>query len=145
MSLERATIISAARGWIGTPYLHQASVRHVGCDCLGLVRGVWRAAIGDEPEKPPPYAATWAEAFNGECLLAALTRRFRPVAPDDFLPGDVLAFRFRDHLPAGHLAIATTPTQMVHAHSGAGVVEVPLGAHWRKRLTTAFVFPGVLD
>ena len=28
--------------WIGTPYRHQASLKGVGCDCLGLVRGVWR-------------------------------------------------------------------------------------------------------
>ena len=33
-------VIAAARGWIGTPYLHQASLKGVGTDCLGLVRGV---------------------------------------------------------------------------------------------------------
>ncbi|MEM1422329.1 MAG: peptidase P60, partial [Pseudomonadota bacterium] len=32
-----------ASRWIGTPYRHQASLRGVGCDCLGLLRGVWRA------------------------------------------------------------------------------------------------------
>ena len=48
--------------WIGTPYRHQASLQGVGCDCLGLVRGVWRALVGDEPEQAPPYAPDWAEA-----------------------------------------------------------------------------------
>lgn len=52
----RAAIVAEARGWIGTPYRHQASLKGVGCDCLGLVRGVWRNCIGDEPETPPPYA-----------------------------------------------------------------------------------------
>lgn len=58
----RAAIVAEARGWIGTPYRHQASLKGVGCDCLGLVRGVWRNCIGDEPETPPPYAPDWAEA-----------------------------------------------------------------------------------
>ena len=42
----RAAIVAAARGWLGTPYRHQASVRGEGADCLGLVRGVWRELIG---------------------------------------------------------------------------------------------------
>lgn len=145
MTPARATIVAAARRWIGTPYLHQASLPHIGCDCLGLVRGVWRDVIGAEPEIAPPYSPAWAEAGDGERLLEALARHCRPIAPADCRPGDVLAFRFRDHLPATHLAILTTPTHMAHAHSGARVAEVPLGARWRKRLAAVFVFPGVVD
>ena len=39
----RARVVAEARMWIGTPYVHQASALGAGCDCLGLVRGVWRA------------------------------------------------------------------------------------------------------
>src|SRR3989338_4143365 len=53
--LTRQAIVAAARSWIGTPYRHQASLKGAGCDCLGLVRGVWRELYGDEPEAPPPY------------------------------------------------------------------------------------------
>jgi NlpC/P60 family putative phage cell wall peptidase len=42
----RTRIIAEARAFIGTPYRHQASLQGVGCDCLGLVRGVWRAIHG---------------------------------------------------------------------------------------------------
>lgn len=59
MSVEREAIIAAARSWIGTTYQHQASLRHIGCDCLGLLRGVWREVIGPEPELIPPYSAGW--------------------------------------------------------------------------------------
>ena len=38
----------AARAWLGTPYRHQASVKGVGADCLGLVRGLWREVAGAE-------------------------------------------------------------------------------------------------
>ena len=101
MSVERARIVAAARRWIGTPYLHQASLLHVGCDCLGLVRGVWREVIGDEPETTPPYGPDWAEALGRETLLEAARRHFTPVALADYRPGDTLLFRFRDLLPEG--------------------------------------------
>ncbi len=58
----RSDIVTAARGWIGTPYRHQASVKGAGCDCLGLLRGVWREVVGPEPQTPPAYTAGWAEA-----------------------------------------------------------------------------------
>ena len=41
----RDAIVAAARAWIGTPYRHQAALRGVGCDCLGLLRGVWRDVL----------------------------------------------------------------------------------------------------
>ncbi len=50
-------IATAARGWIGTPYRHQASLKGVGADCLGLMRGVWREIYGGEPETVPAYSA----------------------------------------------------------------------------------------
>ena len=47
MAIDRDAIVAAARGWIGTPYVHQASVKGLGCDCLGLLRGLWREMAGD--------------------------------------------------------------------------------------------------
>ena len=141
----RAAIVAAARRWIGTPYQHQASLIHIGCDCLGLVRGVWREVVGPEPEAPPPYTPDWAEAQETETLLLAAHRHFQPVAVDAFREGDALLFRFRDHLPAKHVGVAVNATHMVHAHEGACVAEVAIGPHWRKRIVGAFAFPGVTD
>ena len=45
---DPARVIAIARSWLGTPYHDQASLRGVGCDCLGLARGVWREAVGPE-------------------------------------------------------------------------------------------------
>jgi NlpC/P60 family putative phage cell wall peptidase len=115
----------------------------VGCDCLGLIRGVWREVVGPEPEKPPPYSPDWAEANGLETLFAAARRHFLEVDLASFREGDVLLFRFRDNLPAKHLAIATSATHMVHAHEGARVAEVAIGDHWRRRLANAFAFPCV--
>ncbi len=136
-------IVMEARTWIGTPYRHQASLKGVGCDCLGLLRGVWRGVLGAEPEPPPPYAAGWAEASGGgDPLVEAARRHLLPVgldaAPD---PGDVLLFGFRAHLPAKHCAIATGAGTMIHAHDGAVVAEVALTPWWRRHLAHVFRFP----
>ena len=76
----RERIIAAARGWLGTPYHHQASLRGVGCDCLGLVRGVWRELYGGEPEQTPPYSPFWAQQGSGETLALAAQRHLVPLA-----------------------------------------------------------------
>ena len=64
-------VIAAARGWLGTPYHDQASVKGVGCDCLGLVRGIWREVVGDEPLPMPPYSRDWGETGTRELLAEA--------------------------------------------------------------------------
>ncbi len=154
-SNSSARIVAEARQWLGTPYVHQASRKGVGCDCLGLVRGVWRAVIGPEPETPPPYSASWTDVLDGEreSLLAAALRHLHPMwlAAEGASglplvhPGQVLLFRYRAHLPARHAAIATTPDTMIHAQENIGVVEVPLGGWWRRHLVATFEFPEVED
>ena len=57
--ITRAAIVAEARSWLGTPYHHQASRKGAGADCLGLVRGVWRTFLGEEPEAAPVYSADW--------------------------------------------------------------------------------------
>jgi NlpC/P60 family putative phage cell wall peptidase len=142
--IDRNTIVAETRGWIGTPYRHQASLKGVGCDCLGLVRGVWRGVIGAEPERAPPYAPDWAEAAaGGEPLADAAARHLTPIARDAFQAGDVLLFRWRVYLPAKHAAIVTAADTIVHAHDGAAVAEVALAPWWRRRVAYAFQFPGV--
>ena len=46
----RRRVVAIARDWIGTPYRNQASMKGAGADCLGLIRGVWRALYGQEPQ-----------------------------------------------------------------------------------------------
>lgn len=131
-------IVAAARGWVGTPFRHGASLRGVGCDCLGLVRGVWRETVGPEPEAVPAYPPDWA-SLSGERLAGALARHCPPLPA--LAPGAIVLLRWRPGLPAGHCAIATGPDAIVHAHAGAAVAEVAL-APWRRRVAGVFAFPG---
>jgi NlpC/P60 family putative phage cell wall peptidase len=137
----RARIVTAARQWIGTPYHHQASHLQVGADCLGLVRGIYRTLHGAEPELPPPYSPDWAEARSEETLLAAARRHLIEILPATATGSDVLAFRWRQGLPAKHLAVLTAPDRFIHASEGHPVVEVRLTPRWRRRIAAAFAFP----
>ena len=143
--ISRSLIVAEARDWIGTPYRHQASLKGVGCDCLGLVRGVWRGVIGAEPERAPAYAPDWAEAGGVEALADAAARHLVAIERDAFGDGDVLLFRCRAGLPAKHAAIVTAADKIVHAHDGAAVAVVALAPWWRRRIAYAFRFPGIED
>ena len=137
----RPKIIALARSWIGTPYHHQASKKAVGCDCLGLVRGVWRDFYGCEIAKVPPYSPDWGEAHIGEPLQKAAQRYLVSIPFHDACPGDVLLFRMQSHGAAKHLGIMTTHRTMVHAMEGGAVSEVFLGKWWLRHKVGAFAFP----
>ncbi|CAM3075655.1 peptidase [Paracoccus nototheniae] len=138
-------VVEVARGWLGTPYVHQASTKGGGADCLGLIRGVWREVHGAEPETPPIYTADWAECGGTEVLHAAAMRHLLPVPVDgDWLPGQVLLFRMRAGAIAKHLGIlsaAGDAPRFLHAYTGHGVIDSPLTAPWRSRIVARFRFP----
>jgi NlpC/P60 family putative phage cell wall peptidase len=141
VTAAQARIVAAARGWIGTPYVHQASCRGAGADCLGLLRGVWREILGAEPAPVPAYTPDWGEAGSREVLLAAARQWLRPAATPAPAAGEVLLFRMRAGAVAKHLGIATGAASFVHAYTGHGVVESPLSGPWARRIAARFVLP----
>ncbi len=140
----RPDVVRAARGWLGTPYRHQASLKGVGCDCVGLVRGVWREVVGPEPEPMPAYRPDWAEAGGPEMLLDSARRHLTETAVDSAEPGCVLLFRMAPGARVKHCAVlsdAGAEPRLLHAYWGRAVVESRLVPWWRARLTHAFAFP----
>lgn len=141
--MRRTAIVAAARDWIGTPYQHQASLKGVGADCLGLVRGVWRDVIGPEPETAPAYTDTWRLLRGQEPLAEAARRHMPEIYPHAAQVGDVILFRMVQGGQARHAAIMSDAGMMIHAYSGHRVMEQEIGAGWRRRIAYAFRFPGV--
>ncbi|MDN3712275.1 peptidase [Paracoccus cavernae] len=138
----RADVVAAARGWLGTPYVHQASSLGAGSNCLGLIRGVWRALYGAEPLVVPAYTPDWGEVGGEELLLAGAQRFLEQSVHEQ--AGDVLVFAMRSGAVAKHLAIQaeTGPeASFVHAYERHGVVESPLTGPWRAKIAGRFAFP----
>lgn len=137
---EQALAIAGA--WIGTPYRHQASAKHIGCDCLGLIRGIWRELYGAEPELSPPYARDWAERSGEDRLMDAARRHFgESLETIEMRPGDLLLFRWRPDVPAKHAGIFSGEKSFIHAYEQAAVIRSALVPSWRRRIAGVFRFP----
>lgn len=137
-------VVDTARGWIGTPYVHQASQKGAGCDCLGLLRGVWREVLGQEPMAVPAYSMDWSEPQGEEHLWRAAQRCLLPKDLEDAAPGDVLLFRMRGGAVAKHLGIQSQigdQARVIHSYWGHGVCESALTLPWRRRIVARFQFP----
>ena len=133
--------MSVARAWIGTPYLHQASVKGAGCDCLGLLRGVWRELNGAEPERLAPYSPDWAEATGEETLRDGLARHLKEIATASIAAGDIALFRMVRRGPAKHCGIVAARNgvlTLIHARHNKRVSEERLTQSWRRKLAFAF-------
>jgi NlpC/P60 family putative phage cell wall peptidase len=141
--IDRGAILAEARDWIGTPYQHQASAKGAGCDCLGLIRGVWRAFYGAEPEIAPPYTPDWAERKGAETLLDTARKHLCETTLEAAAPGDVLLFRMEREAPAKHAAILDEGALLIHAYWGRAVVRSRFAPWWRARCAAVFSFPGV--
>jgi NlpC/P60 family putative phage cell wall peptidase len=137
MAFTRDDVIAEARSWIGTPWHHQASVKGVGCDCIGLIRGVLEPFVG-RIEVPLDYSPTW-HLYRSE---PRLYQGFKAVADainlTQALPGDILLFGAGKG-PAHHCAFLTSEGGLIHSYQEVGqVVEQGVSLFWRPKLMHAF-------
>lgn len=125
-------IITTARDWLGTPYHHQARVKRVGVDCIGLVIGVcWELGLIDfdyNNYDRTPDSTMMMELINNHCTPTD--------TPEE---GDLLVFRIRKN--PQHCGLMTD-IGVIHAYQSAGkVVEHPLDEWWSNRVIGAFILP----
>lgn len=146
--VTRAYVVSAARSWVGTRYHHQARLRDVGVDCIGLVIGVARDLNLVEPD----FDITgYARVPDGSSLMR-LADLHLVRAPDRsvLLPGMILVVAI-DSDPQ-HFGIVGDHRHgvlsIIHANTQADpprVVETRLMFTRTMRLVAAFDLPGVLE
>lgn len=143
----RDRIVAEARRWLDTPYHHQASLIGVGCDCVGLIRGVGFAC-----EVLPPREAEW-KLFNAYGRLPSPRRMadgmrtfLVPIETGQQQPGDIAWLAWRTDLPM-HLAILASNQRgltIIHSYSDVGrVVEHGLSQQWADRIVSWWRYPGV--
>lgn len=134
-------IVEIARQWIGTPYMHQRSEIKFGCDCLGLLRGVWCTYYQSaDPEVIPAYTPTWTDHRMDDPLMEAASRYLLRIEKKDLQAGDVVLFRMRRHVAAKHCAILSDQGNMIHAYNKFGVIEAPFTKSWQRKTAAAFRF-----
>jgi NlpC/P60 family putative phage cell wall peptidase len=135
-----AAVVAAARVFLGTPYRHQASLAGAGCDCLGLLRGVWRALYGAEPMPMPAYRADMRDPTNAGALRRAaealLVAEVGPIAA-----GQVVLFRLGGMAEPKHCGILVSDHRFIHAQERLGVVEADMSEAWLRRVSGRFRFP----
>ena len=134
-------VITVARAWLGTPYHDQASLRGVGCDCLGLARGVWRDLGGAEPQPIPPYSRDWGETGVREVLADGARGMMIEISLAQIGPATLVLFRMAPRAIAKHVGILTAPDSFIHAYDRLGVIEEALTTAWARRIAFAFRFP----
>jgi NlpC/P60 family putative phage cell wall peptidase len=142
VSVSGDRVVRLAEAWIGTPYRHQGATKGVGCDCIGLVRGIWRELYGTEPATVPAYAPDWAERSGEDRLMDAASRLFGDRLPmTEAEPGDLLLFRWRPDCAAKHAGILAGPQHFIHAYEQTAVTRSALVPSWRRRIAGVFRFP----
>ncbi len=138
---KQKKITNQARTWLGTPFHHQARLKGVGCDCLGLVVGVVDE-LGLKDKNGKLLAAYDEIAYSKEPDGAYLTQKLTDLLEEVQEPqaGDLALFSVRDN--PQHLAIITDyegTLGMIHAYAPARrVVEHRLDDDWNSRLVKVF-------
>lgn len=118
MSTDRERVIAEAQSWLGTPFHHEARIKHSGVDCLMFLAEVYERAgiiVHVEVEHYPP---DWYRHRDQERYLEGLLRYTREVEVP--APADVVIFR--QGRTFSHGAIVIDWPTIIHAHWGYGVV-----------------------
>lgn len=120
--------VSAARGWLGTRWVHQGRTRH-GVDCVGLLI-VAGADVGLTVPDNPGYRRTPNPKAFVDFILSNSNPEELP-APGNF-------GIFRDGNQPCHVGIFgedTYGTTLIHAYAGRQIVmEEPFAHDWPSRL-----------
>jgi cell wall-associated NlpC family hydrolase len=142
---QRTDIVAAARGWLGTPFHHQARIKGVGVDCVGLLIGLAREFGMLEP--------TWdVQGYDrdpdGSTLMANCNAVMTPIDRSAMQPGDVVCVRFDNH--PQHLGVLGDyrhgGLSIIHASGNAGsVIETRLMFSSAMLFVAAFSLPGATD
>ena len=125
-------VAKAAREWVGTPFIWEASLKGIGADCRGVLSGAARDAGRPEANEIEAKVVGYSRRIDEKALMAGLDRLFDRV--EDMEPGDIIGFRIQRKFQ--HLAIYTGEGKMVHAYSGDPhqVIETPMGTFWTNRI-----------
>lgn len=136
--IKATDIAMEAKSWVGTPYVHQARLKGVGVDCIGLVLEVGRnLGVVDFDY------ADYSMMPDGVTLMERVRKHFVPGGSP--MPGAIGVFKWRVH--PQHFCVfgeCNGVLTIIHAWQRTDrCVEVSFDKVWRGRLASVWHFPGV--
>lgn len=151
MPTLRERIVAEAREWIGTPYMHQARLKGIGVDCVGLPIGVCRALGLDVPRAEALDGYGNGIAPDGASVVAASDKILDRIPVSATRPGDLLLLRWQRGEDLQHFAIVADykygGLSIIHAlgqiNGRGNVAEHRLTPEMKSRISAAFLMPGV--
>lgn len=145
-------IVSCARSWIGTRFVHQGRLKKTdthpgGVDCLGLLIGVAKELDLRDAQGTLLWQLdqrNYSRTPDIITLHAALYRSLIPQKLEEAVAGDIALFHIQNspqHL--GMLALSNTGgLSVIHAYAQARkVVEHALDEYWMQKLVSVFRLP----
>jgi len=146
-TVTREQIVAEAREWVGTPYRHQARIKGLGVDCVGLLIGVARK-LG--LVAPAFDVQGYTRRPDGWTLIEECERHMTRVDREAMGEGDGVIVRF-DAEPQHFGFIAPYRHggwSMIHATGKYGCVvetRLLLGAQpLAMKFVAAYRLPGIL-
>jgi NlpC/P60 family putative phage cell wall peptidase len=131
------SLVEEIRTWKETPWHHQASLKGVGTDCVGLLLGTYQNVTG----KKIPYALDYHRLplpGRENRIRDELLKYCYEVPVEDVQKGDVLLFTFISN-GANHVGLYTEENQFIHAWQDVNsVVEIKFTAEWKRMLKGVF-------
>lgn len=115
---KRQAIVSAAMGWLRTPYHHHARVKGAGVDCAQILIAVFAEAGLIDEFDTGDYPPDWMQHRSEERYLSFVIDRAERV--DAPLPGDVALYMVGRCF--SHGAIVVEWPSIVHASNRDGMV-----------------------
>ena len=136
-------IIAEARTWLGTPYHHQARLKGVGCDCLGLVVGVANELelTDDSGQLLGSFDRTdYSRQPDGQFLTSRLQAILHEIPIGEKAPGDLVLFTIEKN--PQHMGLLTEFEDglgLIHSYAPSQkVVEHRLDKKWEQRIVKVF-------
>lgn len=148
--LLRDRVVAEARSWIGTPFLHQQSLKGVGVDCIGVILGVGRdlELLQISPDQWAPYAG-YSRQPNPRVMRRFMCQFLKesPTPRTQIPPaGSIGWFGWRLDLPM-HLGIVAEfegRATVVHSFEPAGACcENSIDETWLRLVESWWDFPAL--
>jgi len=137
--MDANIVITQARKYVGTPFLHQGRTDK-GLDCVGLIARVAKDLNLSN------YDFLQYNQIPNPILFMSILRScpdWDRISIQEITVGDVLVLKLSEY-PC-HLAFLATESRIIHALSLRGrVCEHRLSSDWRRKIRDCFRFKGVI-